>query len=129
MSSFTRVNTPARSRNCDWWAAAGNPHTACESWSSSSPRRFETVKGYREQQSPHFRVSFPPGREELLVPFAIETLEAMRSRMKDDLGYAPPDVIRIEIYPARRRPSTGLDVDRRRHRTHRHGRAVQVQPA
>jgi tetratricopeptide (TPR) repeat protein len=61
----------------------------------------EVVKGYVEFRSPqgHFRIHTTPGKDEILAPFAAETLEAIRSAIAEDLGFAPADPIRVEIYP------------------------------
>jgi tetratricopeptide (TPR) repeat protein len=60
----------------------------------------ETVRGHVEHRSAggHFRFRVPRGRDELLVPFAAATLEALRERLEHDLGYAPPDTILVEVY-------------------------------
>ncbi|MCC6748644.1 MAG: hypothetical protein IT371_13370 [Deltaproteobacteria bacterium] len=61
----------------------------------------EAVKGFVEKKSPsgHFRIRTARGKDELLVPFAIETLEAIREALAKDLGYAPPGTVLVEIYP------------------------------
>ena len=46
----------------------------------------------------HFRIWTARGADELLVPFAGETLEAIRRAVKQDLGYAPADAVRVEVY-------------------------------
>ena len=60
-----------------------------------------TVKGYASKLSAgkHFRVLSTPGKDQLLAHFAGQTLEAMRRELKQELGYAPSDVIRVEVYP------------------------------
>ncbi|MCA9667730.1 MAG: hypothetical protein KC503_19155 [Myxococcales bacterium] len=59
-----------------------------------------TVKGYKRVlgRGGHFAFYVRPGKDEILLRFASETLEAVRARLQSDLGYAPPDVIRVEIY-------------------------------
>lgn len=78
----------------------------------------ETVKGYRQEKPPggHF-VFRTSGRDRYLVPFASETLEAVRERLQKDLGYVPPAPILVEIYPrpadlARVSPLTEQDIER-----------------
>ncbi len=65
----------------------------------------EAVKGFVEHRSSggHFRIFTPRGDEELLATFAGETLERVREVLRESLGYAPPDPIRVEILP---RPET-----------------------
>lgn len=60
------------------------------------------VASYKEHRSEggHFRIFTSKGRDELLAPFAAETLEGIRAAMKQDLGHAPADPIRVEIYPS-----------------------------
>ncbi|MBK8479900.1 MAG: hypothetical protein IPL40_01805 [Proteobacteria bacterium] len=48
----------------------------------------------------HFLIRSSPGRDELLAPFAGETLEALRDRLERDLGYAPREPIVVEFYAA-----------------------------
>ena len=59
-----------------------------------------TFKGRKAHDSPrkHFRIWTTPGKDELLASFAGETLEAIRDALRQDLGYAPPDTIRVEFY-------------------------------
>jgi tetratricopeptide (TPR) repeat protein len=61
----------------------------------------EAVKGYVALRSRegHFQIWTSPGKDELLAPFVGETLEACRREIKEHLGYAPPEVVRVEIYP------------------------------
>ncbi len=60
----------------------------------------DTVKGHKAHLSAnkHFEISIAPGKDEILASFAGETLEAIRAAMKQDLGYAPADTIRVEVY-------------------------------
>ncbi len=62
----------------------------------------EQVKGYSVYPSPggHFIILTPPGKDQLLALFAARTLEAARLALKADLGYAPSDPIRVEVYPS-----------------------------
>lgn len=79
----------------------------------------ETVKGYVKHRSSggNFEIWTPPGKDELLAPFAAETLERTRSALKRDLGFIPEDPVRVEIYPspedlARVSPLTLADIER-----------------
>lgn len=49
------------------------------------------------KESEHFIVHYPKGRDEVLVPWTLDTLEAARTALEKDLGYAPPGKIRVEI--------------------------------
>lgn len=48
-------------------------------------------------ESEHFVVRYPKGRDAVLVPWTLETLEAARAALEKDLGYAPPGKIRVEF--------------------------------
>ncbi len=60
------------------------------------------VKGYVEHRSSegHFHIWIAPGKDELLAPFAGETLEAIATKMQQSLGYMPQKPVRVEIYPS-----------------------------
>ncbi len=55
------------------------------------------VNGYEKAESAHFVFLYPKGRDAVLVPWALEALEAARAALEKDLGYAPPGKVRIEI--------------------------------
>lgn len=61
----------------------------------------DAVKDFVEQRSPGSRFVFysASGPDEILAPFAAETLEAMRAAMETDLGFRQQDVVRVEFYP------------------------------
>ena len=69
---------------------------------SSSARLIRDTRAltrrHRTVESAHFRFRFPPGKDALLVPYAIETLEAVRAALAADLGHAPPGKVTVEIY-------------------------------
>ncbi|MDP1824286.1 MAG: tetratricopeptide repeat protein [Archangium sp.] len=48
-------------------------------------------------ESAHFIFLYPKGKDAVLVPWALEALEAIRAALEKDLGYAPPGKIRVEI--------------------------------
>lgn len=79
----------------------------------------EVVKGFVKHRSPsgEFEIWTARGKDEILVTFASETLERMRAALSQDLGYAPPGPIRVEILPspddlARVSPLSLADIDR-----------------
>lgn len=55
------------------------------------------VGAYEKQQSAHFVFLYPKGRDAVLVPWALDALEAIRAALEQDLGYAPPGKIRVEV--------------------------------
>ncbi len=48
-------------------------------------------------ESAHFVFLYPRGKDEVLAPWALETLEAQRAALLEDLGYAPPGKVRVEL--------------------------------
>jgi Flp pilus assembly protein TadD len=59
------------------------------------------TKGFAHKDSPggHFTLFWQPGRDEVLVDVAAETLEAAYAAIGDDLGEKPKGKIRVEILP------------------------------
>jgi tetratricopeptide (TPR) repeat protein len=55
------------------------------------------AKGWAVAGSDHFEVAYPKGKDEVLVPYLLETLEAQRAALEKDLGVAPPGKVRVEI--------------------------------
>jgi tetratricopeptide (TPR) repeat protein len=55
-----------------------------------------------DQPSPkhHFIVRYAPGRDAAIAPLAGEVLDAAWDAIGDDLGYKPPDPIRVELLGA-----------------------------
>lgn len=57
----------------------------------------EVTRKHKRVESEHFIFLFPEGKDEVLGPWALQTLEAIRQAMLDDLGYAPPGKVRVEV--------------------------------
>lgn len=55
------------------------------------------AKGWAYAESDHFQVAYPKGKDEVLVPYLLEALEAQRAGLRQDLGVAPPGKVRVEI--------------------------------
>jgi tetratricopeptide (TPR) repeat protein len=56
------------------------------------------VKDHLRAESEHFIFFYPKGKEEVLVPYALETLEAIHRALVEDLGHRPPGgKIRVEV--------------------------------
>lgn len=62
----------------------------------------ETTKNYRRHISPDgfFELRVEPGKDEVLVPYAFETLDAAYKAFSKEFGYAPPTPIVVEMYPS-----------------------------
>ncbi len=58
----------------------------------------DEVKGDDAQESAHFVVYTRPGKDALLVPYALEALEKAYATLTRDLGYSPPAKVRVEVY-------------------------------
>ncbi|MCP3139365.1 peptidase MA family metallohydrolase [Pyxidicoccus xibeiensis] len=58
----------------------------------------DIVKNHLRAESEHFIFLYPKGKEEVLVPYALETLEAIHRAMAEDLGWTPPGgKTRVEV--------------------------------
>ncbi len=59
----------------------------------------QATAGFAKRTTPggHFIIYYPPGKDELLVDLAGEALEAAYTEVGEDLGYTPPDPVRVEI--------------------------------
>lgn len=55
------------------------------------------MKDHVKVESEHFVFFYPPGKDAVLAPWALEALEAQRTALLEDLGYAPPGKVRIEL--------------------------------
>jgi tetratricopeptide (TPR) repeat protein len=67
------------------------------SWLRLAKDTGSLVNGYLKAESEHFIFLYPKGRDAVLVPWALDALEAARTALDHDLGYAPPGKVRIEI--------------------------------
>ena len=55
------------------------------------------VKDHQTVESAHFIFSFPKGKDAILGPWGLETLEAQRKALEQVFGYAPPGKVRVEV--------------------------------
>jgi tetratricopeptide (TPR) repeat protein len=55
------------------------------------------VAPYERAESAHFVFLYPKGKDAVLVPWALEALEAARAAMEKDFGWAPKGKVRVEI--------------------------------
>lgn len=60
---------------------------------------YEATRGYETVKFDNFEVLYAPGPDEILVPYAIETLKAAAEAMEIELGVKMVSPIRLEIYP------------------------------
>ncbi len=61
----------------------------------------KVTENYKEFKSPngYFIIRVEPGKDEILIPYAFETLERAYEQFAIDFGYRPPPPVRVEIYP------------------------------
>jgi tetratricopeptide (TPR) repeat protein len=59
----------------------------------------DQTQGDLVQTSAHFSLSVPRGRDEVLAPYALETLEKAFAALSTDLDVTPPTPIRVEVLP------------------------------
>ena len=57
----------------------------------------DAVKDDARLESDHFVIFTPKGKDEVLAPYAAETLEAQRAALEKDLGWAPPGKVTVEF--------------------------------
>ena len=57
----------------------------------------DVTKDHGRAEGDHFIVSYPKGKDEVLVPYVLEALEAQRKALQEDLGWAAPGKVVIEI--------------------------------
>ena len=57
----------------------------------------DITRDHARAEGEHFIVSYPKGKDEVLVPYVLEALESQRRALEQDLGWAAPGKITIEI--------------------------------
>ncbi|MFT3712096.1 MAG: tetratricopeptide repeat protein [Archangium sp.] len=67
------------------------------SWVRLAKETGQIVANYAKAESDHFIFLYPKGRDEVMVPYALEALENARAALEKDLGYAPPNKVRVEV--------------------------------
>ena len=62
---------------------------------------YRLTRGYLEKESPHFRVSYPPGKDDLFADEVLPVLEAAYASIAQDLGLTndPGDKIAVLVVP------------------------------
>ena len=60
---------------------------------------YETTKNYETFTYENFEVRYAPGPDEILVPYAIDTLKAAAAALEAELGVTMVSPVRLEIYP------------------------------
>ena len=57
----------------------------------------QITRDYARAESAHFIFTYPKGKDEVLAPWALETLEKQRDALEADLGWAPKEKVRVEV--------------------------------
>lgn len=62
---------------------------------------YETTRNYKEFQSPkgYFTLRIEAGKDEVVVPYALETLDEAYDNLGEHFGHRPPTPIIVEMYP------------------------------
>jgi len=60
---------------------------------------YQTTKNYETVTHGNFEVRYAAGRDELLVPYAIDALKAATEAFEEELGVKMVSPVRLEIYP------------------------------
>ena len=68
-----------------------------DSWVRLAKDTGAIINGHQTAESAHFIFRYPKGTDAVLVPWALEALEKQRAALEQDLGWAPPEKIRVEI--------------------------------
>jgi tetratricopeptide (TPR) repeat protein len=59
----------------------------------------EVTRGYVEARGKHFVIHHAAGKDDILVPYALEALDRAWEAVGGDFGDRPEGLIRVEIYP------------------------------
>jgi tetratricopeptide (TPR) repeat protein len=78
---------------------AGAPAELLQDMPRAEAARVAT-DGYAEHVDDHFVLRYTPGKDAILVPHAIEALNAARDRIGELLGWKPEGRVTVEIYPS-----------------------------
>jgi tetratricopeptide (TPR) repeat protein len=66
-------------------------------WLEQARAARDVTRGNLRSESEHFVVSYPKGKEEVLVPYLLEALEAQRGALLQDFGQVPPGKVVVEV--------------------------------
>jgi tetratricopeptide (TPR) repeat protein len=62
----------------------------------------DATRGYLATDSEHFSFRAPPGRDQILAPYALEALEAAYRSIGEDFDWKPAGRVVVEAYPTAR---------------------------
>jgi tetratricopeptide (TPR) repeat protein len=70
-----------------------------QGWKLLTQQTHDVVRNLRRFESPHFVLFLDEKRDGILAQYALETLERTHQAIGAELGYRPPDKVRVEIAP------------------------------
>ncbi len=79
--------------------AAGVPNDFLDELMAAEAARVAT-DGYSETVTDHFVIRHQPGKDEILLPYAIDTLDKSLDRIGSLLGWRPEGRVIVEFYPS-----------------------------
>ncbi len=59
----------------------------------------DVTKDHVRSEGEHFAVSYPKGKDEVLVPYVLDALERQRAALRDAVGVVPAGRLTVEIVP------------------------------
>lgn len=71
-------------------------------WLDLARKSREVTRGHERAEGRHFVVFHPRGKDEVLVPYLLEMLEAQRAALERTLGRVPDDQVAVEIVESTR---------------------------
>jgi tetratricopeptide (TPR) repeat protein len=81
----------------DYATAAERLANSASSYGKLATATLAELDGYEEQSSEHFVVRYHKGKDALLAPYALDTLEKAYRAIGENLSYFPPERVRVEI--------------------------------
>jgi tetratricopeptide (TPR) repeat protein len=81
---------------------AAGVHDKPNSWLKLVKDTGRITEKYEHQESEHFIINYPPGRDAVLAPWALEALESQAKALEHDLGWVPKEKVRVEIVSSAR---------------------------
>jgi tetratricopeptide (TPR) repeat protein len=76
---------------------ASNGEKTPGSWQALAADTERITRDYERAESAHFIFLYPKGKDAVLAPWALETLESIRSALEQDLGWLPKEKVRVEV--------------------------------
>ena len=95
---FEQGDYEAAAKSFEEAVRRGAPAGDVESHLRLAKATAEEVKNDEVHESAHFVLRTRPGKDALLVPYALEGLEKAYAALTKDLGVSPPAKIRVEVY-------------------------------